>query len=104
MDEAYKASTVIVSETVQNYRTVFSFANEALVMKFFKHSMAAPYKGGVKKSLCSGFLYGISQAAQYICFGASFYVAGVLIAEDLLPQNEMFRAVFALTFGAYGAG
>ena len=60
LDEAYKASSVIVSETVQNYRTVFSFANEALVMKFYKHSLQGPYKTGVKKSLCSGFMYGIS--------------------------------------------
>ena len=49
-------------------------------------------------------MYGISQGAQYICYGVSFYVAGVFIAEDLLGQNEMFRAVFALMFGAYGAG
>ena len=84
MDEAYKASSVIVSETVQNYRTVFSFANEALVMKYYKHSLQGPYKKGVKKSMCSGFMYGISQGAQYICYGVSFYVAGVFIAEDLL--------------------
>ena len=31
-------------------------------------------------------------------------MAGVFIAEDLLDQDDMFRAIFALLFGAYGAG
>ncbi len=49
-------------------------------------------------------MFGFSQCAQFVCYGLSFYVAGVFIAEDLLPQEDMFRAVFALMFGAYGAG
>ena len=104
MEESYKNSSVIVSETVSNYRTVFSFANEPLIMEYYKKALSGPYKKGVKKSMCSGLMFGLSQGAQYLCYGLSFYVAGIFIAEDLLPQDNMFRAVFALLFGAYGAG
>ena len=104
LEESYKNSSVIVSETVSNYRTVFSFANEPLIMEYYKKALSGPYKKGVKKSMCSGLMFGLSQGAQYLCYGLSFYVAGIFIAEDLLPQDNMFRAVFALLFGAYGAG
>ena len=79
VDEAYKSSAVIVSETVTNYRTVSSFSNEKLIQEYYHKSLQVPFKKGVKKALCSGLIYGFSQAAQYICYGLAFYVAGVFI-------------------------
>ena len=79
MDESYKPWTIIVSETVQNYRTVLSFANEEIILKYYRFSLMLPYKKSFRNSLCSGALYGISQFSLFMVYGISFYVAGVLI-------------------------
>ena len=60
MDESYKPWTVMLSETTQNYRTVLSFANEETIMKYYKFSLDVPQKRTLRKSLCSGILFGIS--------------------------------------------
>lgn len=73
-------------------------------MKYYKFSLMLPYKRTLRKSLCSGVLYGVSQFALFIVYGISFYVAGVLIAENLLPPDDMLRSLFSLMLSAYGAG
>ena len=104
MDESYKPWTIIVSETVQNYRTVLSFANEEIILKYYRFSLMLPYKKSFRNSLCSGALYGISQFSLFMVYGISFYVAGVLIEDGHLTPDDMLRSLLILMFGACGAG
>ena len=104
MDEDYKPWTILISETVQNYRTVFSFANEEAIIKHFKRSLMLPYKRTVRKSFCSGIIYGVSQFSVFIVNGLSFYIAGALIAEGLLPPDVMLRSLLVMMLSAFGAG
>ena len=60
MVEAYKPWTAMVSETAQNYKTVFSCANEEIILKYYRFSLMLPYRAQAKKALCSGIVFGFS--------------------------------------------
>lgn len=105
IEEAYKQSSALVSESVTNYRTIMSFANEELIMKYYSQTLNAPFKSGIKRSHVSGILFGYSQFSQWLVYGLAFFLAAVFLENDLLSgPDDMFKAIYCLLFGAYGAG
>ena len=93
----------MLSETTQNYRTILSFANEETIMKYYQFSLDIPQKRTLRKSLCSGILFGISQFSLFFVYGVLFYVIGVLIEEGILSPEDILRCIIILLLSAYGA-
>ena len=53
----------------------------------------------------SGLLFGYSQFSQWLVYGLAFFLAAVFLENDLLSgPNDMFKAIYCMLFGAYGAG
>lgn len=79
IDEAYKDSSSLVSEAVTNYRTIMSFANEELILKYYAHTLSLPYSSGIKRSHISGILFGYQRFSMWLLYGAAFLVAAVFL-------------------------
>ena len=59
-DEAYKSSMSLVQESVTNIRTVASFGNEGIVLKFLSDRLAIPDKAATAKGYKAGAAFGFS--------------------------------------------
>ena len=74
-------------------------------MKYYTAKLSTPFKSGVKRANISGLLFGYQQFAQWLVYGLSFFLAAVFLENGLLEDPEhMFKAIYCLLFGAYGAG
>ena len=74
-------------------------------MKYYQKTLNSPFKSGIKRSHVSGLLFGYSQFSQWLVYGLAFFLAAVFLENDLLSgPNDMFKAIYCMLFGAYGAG
>jgi ATP-binding cassette, subfamily B (MDR/TAP), member 1 len=49
-------------------------------------------------------MFGISQFSMFGVYALVFYIGAVFTKEIGLDYLSLFRALFAIMFGAYGAG
>ena len=92
-------------EALINIRTVTSFGYDNVVSRKYEDRLSGPESLSKKKGLVSGILYGFSQFIMYLVFGLILYLGSVFVEENSDATTEdMFVAVFAITFAAMTAG
>ena len=56
----------------------------------------------VKSNLKIGFAFGVSQFSMFTCMAGMFYGAGILLENiDDINQEDIFKALFGIMFGAW---
>lgn len=60
-DEAMKNANMLAGDSIINYRTVASFANEDQIISDFSHLLDGPVKVAMKKCHAIGIVFGFSQ-------------------------------------------
>eukprot|EP01066_Platyproteum_vivax_P015745 Platyproteum_vivax@DN6922_c0_g1_i2.p1 len=95
--------TAILSEVVNNIRTVSSFSLETLTLGLFAEKQQKVIRLGMRAAHGAGFGYGISQLAQYGSFGLAFWYGSNMVLDGRLGFTEMNRAFYALVLSTMGA-
>lgn len=91
-------------EVCTNMKTVNSlFAQPTLIPKFEKHVSEENNISGCKMFTAAMF-YGIGQFSMFAVYALTFYAGAVFTQTDGLSFKNMFRALFAIIFAAFGAG
>lgn len=73
--ENFKDANLLVGDTITNYRTVASFANNGLILDRYQDYLLVPYQKGLKSSHQIGVTFGFSQFVQFATFAVLFYSA-----------------------------
>lgn len=76
-DDAYKDANLLAGDSILNYRTVASLANDDMIVKEYDQMIEGPIKTAFKKAQCIGFWFGFSQFIQNAVFGL-LYWAGAM--------------------------
>ena len=59
---------------------------------------------GISKGMISGFMYGLSQIILFLVFGLIFYLGIIFMNRNNLSIDDVFTAIFAITFSGMTAG
>ena len=88
-----------------NIRTVTSFGVDNVIANKYEEKLEVPASLSTKKGIVAGLLYGFSQFVLYLVFSLILFLGAVFVRdnEDATVEN-MFIAVFAITFSAMTAG
>ncbi|CAI2367048.1 unnamed protein product [Moneuplotes crassus] len=93
-----------VSDTIVNYITVASFANESILIEKYKKILGAKVRQNLIKNYVSGAIFGFSQFVQFAMYAVLFYSGAQFVAKyNDNPQN-MFTAIYIMMFAAISAG
>ena len=119
-EEAMKQANLLAGDSIINYRTVASFANEDQIIRDFDAMLEQPVKTATNKSHLMGVTFGFSQFVQYGVYAVMFYVASIFLQDyideriekrdpNLLNEiidysQSVFIAIFSMMMGAMSAG
>lgn len=76
-------SSQIVSETIQNIKTVLTLGHLEIIERYNK-TLKDSYDGMLKKSILSGFFFGLSNAVMMITVALIFYLASIFTKNNHL--------------------
>lgn len=96
----------VLSEAVINTKTIYSYNMQKGVLKMY-HNILLPSKATIfKQSFISGFMFGISQFANFATYATVLYAGGSwLISPDpssRITFENMMKAMFVILFAASG--
>jgi ATP-binding cassette subfamily B (MDR/TAP) protein 1 len=95
----------ILSESVINTKTIFSYNMEDKVVDFYSKVLARFNKNLFKSSLYNGIFYAISQFIIFAMYATLFYAGGqFFFMEPKLTLKNMMRAILTILFSALGIG
>lgn len=76
-DSKMKDANLLAGDSILNYRTVASFANEDQIVADFSRMLDGPVSVATKKCHLIGFVFGFSQFVQYAVFAVLYYFGAV---------------------------
>jgi len=85
-EEAMKSANLLAGDSIINYRTVASFANEDQIVRDFDAMLDAPVKTATNKSHLMGITFGFSQFVQYGVYAVMFYAAAIFL-QDYIDEK-----------------
>lgn len=94
----------LVSESLDNIRTVVSLTREETLFTQYVDLLQAPYKKGLKGALVAGVAFGMSQGIIYFAYAAVFSTGGLLVEKGLMEFQNIFLIIFAIILGGLGLG
>ena len=101
---AYAEANGYLSESLNNMRTVASFAREDLCLKKYTKKLDGPLQEMEKKSIISGLAFGFSEFARFLLYFVMF-LAGSYFTRDIgLSIQDLFLAMFGIMYGTSAAG
>lgn len=78
-DEAMKDANVLAGDSIINYRTVASFANEDQILSDYDAMLQGPVNIATKKCHVMGVTFGFSQFVQYGVYAIMFYASALFL-------------------------
>ena len=93
-----------VSDSIINYITVSSFANEHLIIEKYKANLSEKVNKEIRKCHISGLLFGFSQFMQFAMYTILFWSGAKFVENNGVSGQDMFTAIYVMMFAAIGAG
>ncbi|CAI2366845.1 unnamed protein product [Moneuplotes crassus] len=93
-----------VSDTIVNYTTVASFANESILIDKYQKILASKLNREICKSYISGLLFGFAQFMQFGMYTIMFWSGAKFVERYEVNPQDLFTAIFIMMFAAIGAG
>lgn len=81
----------ILSESVCNTKTLFSYNMQRNVVKSFNDIIMESHKKLKKQCFVNGIFFGVSQFILYISYSIIFYASGVFISDGSLTLGNMLK-------------
>jgi len=94
----------VLSESVINTKTIFSFNMEGKIVDFYDEIIMKGKGSLLKQSLITGCTFGFSQFITFITYAVIFYAGGSFIMQGTLTFGNMMKAMFSILFAAFGLG
>ena len=77
-------------EAITNIRTVAGLRCEDKYVELYVQLLAEPHKKTIRKSHIRGFIFGFSQAVQFIMYAAVLWYGGYLVSERVADFGAVF--------------
>ena len=100
----YGEASQIFNESVFNIRTVISLEAVAESYLRYEKKLSDILMIILKKSLVSGFMFGLSTMLMFVTFGLTFFLSNIFISNYNIPVIDSLSAVFLILFACYSAG
>lgn len=102
-----KQAQLLASDSIQNYKTVSSLANDWIITQDFWDKISILERQESAQSHCIALTFGISNAMTNICFGMLYY-AGALMqyyfpGHEMLTGDRLFTSMLCILFGSFAA-
>ena len=103
-EKAMKHAAMIVSEALQNMRTLRAFTATQWTMSAYTNCIEIPLKSARRDAIVSGLLYGFSNMIPFLCYAGGFYYGGWLVVNEGLSFETMLQSLMAVILASTGAG
>merc|ERR1719483_1975780 len=97
---AFEKSAKLAIESITNIRTVAGLRCEEKYIDMYIQLLEEPHKLTMKKSHQRGFIFGFSQAIQYIGWGLTLWFGGYLVDIGEADFKDVFTVTNAVIGGA----
>ena len=91
-------------EVCVNMRTVGSLNAQNLLRKLFNETVDKECAQSIGRHIFSGLVYGTGQFGMFAVYALTFYAGAEFTIRIGLTFQNLFRALFAIIFAAFGAG
>ena len=99
-----KEAHLLLSDSISNYKTVSSFAQEKQLIDTLEKKLDKPMKTAMCKAHFAGIIFGYSSFAQNVVFAIAFWLGAVFMKEYGIESEKVFIAIFVIMFAGFGAG
>ena len=103
-DDKLKQANSLVSDAILNNLTVASFGHEYLLVEKFKENMKNYLKDSTKRAHVGGVLFGFSIFITFAGYSLLFWSGAKFIEQYNVHSEDLFIAIFAIFFAAWGSG
>lgn len=103
-EKAMKHAALIVSEALQNIRTLRAFTAKDWTLHAYADCVEIPLLSARKDAIVSGLLYGFSNMVPFLCYAGGFYYGGWLIVNEGLSFELMLQSLMSIVLAATSAG
>jgi ATP-binding cassette, subfamily B (MDR/TAP), member 1 len=100
----YGEASQIFNESVMNIRTIISLDAMASSYARYERKLSDVFMIILKKSLVSGFMFGVSNMLMFTTFGLTFFLSIVFVSNYNISVVNSLTAVFLILFACLSAG
>lgn len=100
----YKSSAQLISEVVNNIRTVSSFECEQLIEQSFQSKLVEPLNYAMKKGAIAGLLFGISEVFKYMSLGLTYYIGVMVHQKHNIKLENIMITIYSIAYSALTIG
>ncbi|XP_019185797.1 PREDICTED: ABC transporter B family member 19 [Ipomoea nil] len=98
--KAHAKTSMIAGEGVSNIRTVAAFNAQEKILSLFAQELRVPQKQSLRRSLLSGFLFGLSQLALYSSEALILWYGVHLVTRGLSTFSKVIKVFVVLVVTA----
>nr|GMC56990.1 ABC transporter B family member 19 [Ipomoea batatas] len=98
--KAHAKTSMIAGEGVSNIRTVAAFNAQEKILSLFGQELRVPQKQSLRRSLVSGFLFGLSQLALYSSEALILWYGVHLVTKGLSTFSKVIKVFVVLVVTA----
>jgi len=102
-----KASQILASDSISNFKTVASFGNDQILLEEFGAINQRRAHSESKSALCSAISLGVSVGFQNVVFAIFYYSAAMIYDAygwyEPCRFDKLYIAMFAFIYGAFTA-
>ncbi|KAF4655949.1 (ABC) transporter [Perkinsus chesapeaki] len=103
-EDSYGQANQIISESVQNLRTLRALTAEIRTRDLFQMLIMKSVKKESKEAVISGFVYGLSSLITLSALALGFWYGATLIDNDGLSFDKMMQSLMGVFLSAMGVG
>ncbi|KAM9807166.1 ATP-dependent translocase ABCB1-like [Syngnathus typhle] len=94
----------IVTEAIENIRTVASLTREPKFESLFDTNLQVPFRNAQKKAHVQGFAFSFSQAMIYFTYAICFWFGAWLVQQGRMDVEGVFLVIMAILYGSMAVG
>ncbi|KAH6801748.1 ATP binding cassette subfamily B19 [Perilla frutescens var. frutescens] len=98
--KAHAKTSMIAGEGVSNIRTVAAFNAQEKILSLYMHELRIPRRRSLRRSHCSGILFGLSQLTLYASEALILWYGARLVAHGLSTFSKVIKVFVVLVVTA----
>ncbi|XP_057768684.1 ABC transporter B family member 19-like [Salvia miltiorrhiza] len=98
--KAHAKTSMIAGEAVSNIRTVAAFNAQPKILSLYMHELRIPQRRSLRRSHCSGLLFGLSQLALYASEALILWYGAHLVTRGLSTFSKVLKVFVVLVITA----
>ncbi|KAK4417676.1 ABC transporter B family member 19 [Sesamum alatum] len=98
--KAHAKTSMIAGEGVSNIRTVAAFNAQDKILSLFCNELHVPQRRSLRRSQCSGFLFGLSQLALYASEAFILWYGAHLVSKGASTFSKVIKVFVVLVITA----